>query len=75
MRRLDRAAADVERRGDDAIDAERLERIDGANDVDDRIESAYFVQMHVLERGAVNGCFRRAELQEQLFRAGFTASH
>ena len=69
MRGPDRAAADVQRRRDDALDAERLERVHGADDVDDRIERADLVEVDLLERGAVNRRLGLAEPGEQLLRA------
>ena len=49
VRRMHHPAADVQRRADDAIGAEPLEREHRADDVDDRVERADLVQMHLLD--------------------------
>ena len=67
---LHHAAADVDRRHDDAIGLEPFDREHGADDVDDRVEGADFVQMHLVDRHAVNRGFRLAEPAEHLDRAG-----
>ncbi len=69
MRGADAAAADVQRRRDDAIGAERLEREHGADDVDDRVERADLVQVDLVERRAVDGRLGLAEPREQRLRA------
>ena len=58
---FDHAAADVDRRDDDAIGVEPFEREHGADDVDDRVERADFVQVDLVDRHAVNRGFRLAE--------------
>ena len=52
-----RSAADVQRRRDHVVDAEPLERVHRADDVDDRVERADLVQMHPLDRRVVDGGF------------------
>ena len=47
MSRVHHAAADVQRRAHDAIGAEPFEREHGADDVDDRVERADLVQVHL----------------------------
>ena len=54
VRAADGAAAQVQRRGDDAIGAEPLEREDAADDVHDRVERAHFVQVDVFDRHLVD---------------------
>ena len=69
MRAAHRAAAEVQRRGDDPIGAEPLEREDAADDVDDRVERADFVQVDVVDRHLVDVRFDRREPAEQRDRA------
>jgi hypothetical protein len=67
VRRLDRPAADVERRGHDPIGLQELERKHRADDVDDRIDRADFVQVDFADRHAVHLGFGLAEsLEERL---------
>ena len=66
VRRLHHAAADVQRRADDAIGTEPLHRKDGADDVDDRVERADLVQMNLLDRNLVDGRFGLAKTMKQL---------
>jgi hypothetical protein len=54
VRTLDAATAHVHRRRDDVVDAEELERVHGGHDVDDRVEGANLVQVHLLERHLVD---------------------
>ena len=54
MSRVDHSAADVERRADDALGAEPLEPEHDANDVDDRIEGADFVEVDTVDGHLVN---------------------
>jgi hypothetical protein len=51
---LHHAAADVQRRGLDVFDAEPLEAEHGAHNIDDRIEGTDLVQVHLLDRRAVD---------------------
>jgi len=48
--------------------------VHGSDDVDDRIEGAHFVEVHLLQCRPVNGRFRFAQALEQLLRARFSAS-
>ncbi len=59
------AAADVERRGHDPIDTEPLHAVHGADDVDDRVERADFVQMDAFERHVVDRRLRLGQPPEQ----------
>ena len=52
-----------------SLDAEPLEAVDGADDVDDRIERADLVQVHPLDRRVVDRGLRLGEPLEQLDRA------
>ena len=54
VRARHRAAADVERRRDDAVGAEPFHREHGADDVDDRVDGADLVQVDAVERHVVN---------------------
>ena len=63
MRAPDRAAPDVERRGDDVVDAEPFEAVHGSDDVDDRVEGTHFVKMDTLDRRVVD---RRLGLRQPL---------
>ncbi len=63
------AAADVERRRDDAVRAQPFEAEHGARDVDDRIEFADLVQMNLLQRHLVNGGLGLGQPTEELDRA------
>jgi hypothetical protein len=49
VRGADHAAADVQRRGDDMVDPQPLQREDGADDVDDRVEGADLVQVDLVD--------------------------
>ena len=69
VRDLDGAAADVQRRRDDVVDAEPLEREHGADDVDDRVERADLVQVDVVDRHVVDGRLGLAQPLEQRDRA------
>ena len=62
MRRSNASAAHIERRGNDAIDAQRLERVHRPNDVDNRVERADFVKVNTLDGRTVNGglCLRQS---------------
>ena len=46
---LDRAAAHVQRRADDGVDVQQVERQAGAHDIGDRIGRAHFVEMDFLD--------------------------
>ena len=65
VRRVDHAAPDVDRRADDAVGLEPVEREDRADDVDDGVERADLVQVHALHRHLVNGRFRLCQPLEQ----------
>ena len=54
MCRLHRAASNIERRADNAIRTDPLQREHGADDVDDRVEGANFVQVHALDGRLMN---------------------
>ena len=64
MLRLHRAAAEVERRAVDRVDAQQLETQARADDIGDRIHRADFVKMHFLDRHLVHGGFRLAQSLE-----------
>ena len=68
MRRSNGAAADIQRRRDDAIGTEQLERMHRADNVDDGIERADLVQMDFVDRRAVNGPFDLAEPRKERLR-------
>ena len=69
MRRMDHSAADVERRADDRVGAEPLQPEHRADDVDDRVEGADFVEMHLLDRHLVNRRLGVRQPLEQRLRA------
>ncbi len=58
MRALDGAAADVERRSQPAIDVEVGGADCRADDVDDGVDGAYFVEVNLLNRHGVDSRFR-----------------
>ena len=67
VRRIHHAAADVERRRDNSIDAEPFQREDGADDVDNGVERADFVKVHLADGHLVDGGLRFAKtLKERL---------
>ena len=70
----DAAAADIERRRQDPIGADRLEGVDGADNVDDRVERANFVEMNVVDRGPVDRRLRLAKPLEQVLGAILAAA-
>ena len=70
VRRIHHAAADVQRRADDAIGAETIRARNRADDVDDRVERADLVQMNLLDRNLVNRRFGLAKAMKQLLGAG-----
>ena len=47
------------------LDTKRGETDGSAGDVDDGVNCAYFVEVHLLDRDAVNGGFRSAEQFER----------
>ena len=61
VRALDRAAADIERRGEPAIDAERFASGGGADDVDDGVDRADFVKVNFFDGHGVDRGFSFAE--------------
>ena len=69
MRANDGPAADVEQRGDHSVSAEPLHAVDHADDIDDRVERAYFVEINLLDRHAVDRGLSLAEPVEQVNRA------
>ena len=69
MRRMDHAAADVQRRAHNLVHAEPFEAKHGADDVDDRVESTDFVQVHLLDRHVMNRGLDFGQALEQRFRA------
>ena len=70
MRRVDHAAADdsAANRRSDRRRHRPLEREHGADDVDDRVERADFVEVHLLDRHLVNRRLGFGESLEQCFR-------
>ena len=64
MRALHRAAADVQWRADNLIDAQRLGAHRGADDVDHRVHRADFVKVNLLDVAVVNLGFGRAQRLE-----------
>jgi len=65
VRRLHRAAADVQRRAHDPVRADPLEGEHDADDVDDRVEGADLVQVDLLDRHLMNRRFRLRQPLEQ----------
>ena len=59
-----RAAADVQRRAGEFLDAERVEADAGADDVHDGVHGADFVEMNFLERNVMDRGFGFAEFVE-----------
>src|SRR5438105_11951896 len=72
MRRADRAAADIERRGNDALCPEELERVHGADDIDDRIERADLVEVDPVGRRTVDRSFDLSKPRKQRLCAIFS---
>jgi hypothetical protein len=68
VRRLHHPAADVQGRADDAIGADPCHREDDADDVDDRVERADFVQVDLLHRHLVDRRLRVAEALKHRLR-------
>jgi hypothetical protein len=64
-------AADIQRRSDDTLDAERLECVHGADNINDRVERTDLVQMDFVHWRVVNGCFRIRKLRKQRLSALF----
>jgi len=69
VRGMHHSATDVQRRADDAIGMEPFDREDGADDVDNRVERADFVEMDLVDWNLVNSRFRFSKVMKQLFRA------
>ena len=67
VRGMHHPAADVQRRADDAIGLEPFDREHRADDVDDRVEGAHFVQMNLLDRNLVDRGFGLAKTMEERF--------
>ena len=63
------AAADVERGRDDPLGAEPFHAEHRADDVDDRVERAHFVEMHFLHRHLMNLSLRLGEALKHLLGA------
>ena len=61
MRHFHRAAADVERRAAEFVDAQGVETEARADDVHDRVDGADFVEMDFFERRIVNIGFSLAQ--------------
>src|ERR1700682_4416992 len=61
MRALHRSAADVERRADPFVHAERFNPDCGANDVHNRVNRANFVKMDALDINVVYAGFGRSQ--------------
>ena len=57
----DEAAAQGQRRAMHLIDAEEMEPHAGAGDVDDRVDRAHVVEVHVVDGGAVDARLRLSE--------------
>ena len=70
VRNLDGAAPDVQRRRDDVVDAEPLHREHDADDVDDGVDGADFVQVNLVDRHVVDRGLGLAEALEQRLGAG-----
>ena len=69
MRRLHHPAADVQRRADHAVGIRPLHSVHDADDVDDRVERADLVQVHLVDGHLMDRGFRVAEAAEHRFRA------
>ncbi len=69
MRRVHHAPADVQRGAHDAIGVEPLERVDGPDDVDNRVERADFVQVYLVDRDLMDGRFGFSQTMEERLRA------
>ena len=61
MGACDEAAAQGQRRAMHLIDAEEMEPHAGAGDVDDRVDRAHVVEVHVVDGGPVDARFRLPE--------------
>ena len=70
VRRSHHAAADVERRHDNAVGVEPLEREHGADNVDDGIDGANFVEVHLVDRHAMDAGFGSREAMKHRDRPG-----
>ena len=66
---FDPAAAGVDGRYDDAVDAQQVEADDGADDIEDGVGGADFVELDLVDGGAVDVGFGFGEAAEDL--AGF----
>ena len=69
MRGLDEAAPDRQRRADDLVDLQRLERERDADDLADRVDGADLVEVDVLGRDAVDAPLGDREALERVLRA------
>ncbi len=58
MRTGDRSAANIERRADELLDAQRLRANGGTDDIHDSVGRTDFVKMDVLDPDVVNLGFR-----------------
>jgi hypothetical protein len=61
VRGLDRAAADGNRAAHEFVDSERVQCRRYPHYVGDRIDGADLMEVHVIGRDAMNGCFRLRE--------------
>ncbi len=69
MRRLHHSATNIERRRHDAVGAEPLQGVHGADDVDDGVEGADFMEVDLLDRHVVNRGLGFRQALEQCLRA------
>ena len=69
MGAVDRAASHIQRRHHHVVHAEPLHSVHRADDVDDRVEGADFVEMDTVERHVVDGGLRFGQPLEQVDRA------
>ena len=65
VRRLHHSASHIERRADDAIGVQPLEREHRPDDIDDRVERPDFVEVHLLDRHLMNGRLGHRQPVEQ----------
>ena len=68
VRRVDHAAAHIQRRAHDRVGRKPLEPEHRADDVDDRIERADLVQVHLLDGHLMDRGFRLGQSLEQRLR-------
>jgi len=71
VRARHRSAPDVQRRRDDPLRPELLQAVHRADDIDDGVDGADFVEVDAVDRHVVNGGFRLGQPLEQMDRAFF----